>query len=137
MRLTSSHSILTFCAALLVVAGCGDSPTAPPGIQPQITNATDAFSFQITSLDNVTGSYDYVWQNTGTIAKVTHSSNAGAAGTAILTLTDAAGTQVYSGPLTTTGEPLSSPAGVSGAWTINVTFTNYSNTQVNFAVLKQ
>jgi hypothetical protein len=138
VRVIASVSIrgLTL-AALVFVSACGDGPTAPPGIQPQITNITDAFSYQITNLDNVTGTYDYTWQNTGTLAKVTHASNAGATGTATVTLRDAAGSQVYTGAFATTGEPVSSPAGVAGAWTIRVVYTNYSNAQVNFGVVKQ
>ena len=124
-------------AALVVVAACSDSPTAPPGIQPQITNNTDAFSFQITNLNNVSGTYDYTWQNTGTLAKVTHSTNAGATGSATLILRDAVGTQVYSGTLATSGQPVSSPAGVAGAWTVRLVFAGYSNSQVNFGVAKQ
>ena len=124
-------------AALVFVAACSSDPTAPPGIQPQITNLTDAFSFQITNLNNVTGTYDYTWQNTGTLARVTHSTNAGATGTATLVLRDAVGTQVYSGTLASSGQPVSSPAGVAGAWTVRLVFTGYGNTQVNFAVAKQ
>lgn len=125
-------------AALVFVAACGNEPTAPaPGIQPQITNIPDAFSYQISDLNSVTGTYDFTWQNTGTAAKVTHASDAGATGTAIVTLRDAAGTQVYSGPLASSGEPVSSPVGVAGAWTVSVTYTNYSNTQVNFGLAKQ
>lgn len=124
--------------ALVLVAACDDGPTAPPpGIQPQIVNNTDAFSYQITDLGNVTGSYSYTWQNTGTLAKITHASNAGATGTATLTLRDAAGTQVYTGAFAPSGEPVSAPTGVAGAWTVTVTYSNYSNAQVNFAVAKQ
>jgi len=137
--LYSTHSSRVFAlVALVLLASCGDDSTAPPpGIQPQITNNPDVFSYQISDLSNVTGTYEYTWQNTGTLAKVTHASDAGAAGTATVTLKDAAGTQVYSGTLATSGEPLSSPAGVAGAWTVTVTYANYSNTQVNFAVVKQ
>lgn len=123
---------------LALMAACGDGPTAPPpGLQPQITNNTDAFSYQITSLNNVTGTYNYAWQNTGTFAKVTHSSNSGATGTATLTLRDAVGAQVYTGAFASSGQPSSSPAGVAGAWIITVTYTNYTNAQVNFGVAKQ
>lgn len=135
--MTSKSTLGAVLLALTLTVACGDSPTAPPGIQPQITNLTDAFSYQITNLDQVTGTYVYTWQNTGTLAKVTHASDAGASGTATLTLEDANGTQVYSGALATSGEPLSSPAGVAGAWKITVTYANYSNTQVNFGVVKQ
>ena len=126
----------TALAALVLVAGCGDGPTAP-GIQPQITNITDAFSYQVTSINNFTGTYNYTWQNTGTLARVTHASDAGATGTATVVVRDAAGTQVYSGQMVSSGQPLSAPAGVAGAWTISVVYSNYSNTQVNFGVLKQ
>ena len=139
MRVTSSITIRGLALTLLaLVAACGDDPTAPPpGIQPQIVNNTDAFSYQITSLDNVTGTYNYTWQNTGTLARVTHSSNAGASGTATLTLLDAVGTQVYTGTLVSSGQPVSSPVGVAGAWTVRVVYSSYSNAQVNFAVAKQ
>lgn len=121
---------------LILVAGCGDDPTAP-GIEPQITNLSDAFSYQVSSIQNFTGTYSYSWQNTGTIAKITHASDAGATGSATLTVRDADGTQVYSGQLVSSGEPLTEPAGVAGDWTITIVYSDYSNTQVNFGVLKQ
>lgn len=122
--------------ALLLVGACGDDPTAP-GIEPQITNLSDAFSYQVSSIQNFTGTYSYTWENTGTVAKITHASDAGATGSATLTVRDAEGTQVYSGQLATSGEPLSAPVGVAGAWAITIVYTDYNNTQVNFAVLKQ
>ncbi len=137
MRGIPSRSIRAVAlAALALVAACGDGPTAP-GIQPQISNLTDTFSYQVTSIQGFTGTYTYTWQNTGTLARITHSSNSGATGTATLVVRDAAGTQVYSGLLVSSGQPLSAPAGVAGAWTINVVYSDYSNTQVNFAVLMQ
>ena len=123
-------------AALAFVVACSDSPTAP-GVEPQITNLTDRFSYQVSSIRNFTGTQTYRWQNGGTLARISHSSNAGATGTATLIVRDAAGTQVYSGQLVSSGEPLTTPAGVAGAWTINVAYSNYSNAQVNFVVLRQ
>ena len=136
MRATAVFARAVALTSLVWVAACGDGPTAP-GIQPQITNNTDAFSYQVTSIQNFSGTYNYTWQNTGTVAKITHASDAGATGTATLTVKDANGAQVYTGQLATTGQPLSAPAGVAGAWTITVVYSNYSNTQVNFGVLKQ
>ena len=132
LRLIPAAAIST----LVLLGACGDGPTAP-GIEPQITNLSDAFSYQVSSIQNFTGTYSYTWQNTGTVAKVTHASDAGASGSATLTVRDAEGTQVYAGQVATSGEPLSAPAGVAGAWTITIVYTDYSNTQVNFAVLKQ
>lgn len=139
MRTTVVQSLRAAAAvaALAFVAACGDGPTAPPGIQPQITNLTDAYSYQISDIQSVTGTYNYTWQNTGTLAQISHASDAGATGTATVVVRDAAGTQVYSGQLASSGQPVSSPAGVAGAWTISVVYSNYSNTQVNFAVTKQ
>ena len=123
--------------ALTLATACGDGPTAPPGIQPQITNLTDAFSYQVSAIQGFTGTYSYTWQNTGTTAKITHASDAGATGSATLSVRDAAGTQVYSGQLVSSGQPVTAPVGTAGAWTIQVVYTDYSNTQVNFGVLKQ
>jgi len=137
MRATASHSMrATALAVLALVAACNDGPTAP-GIQPQITNVADAFSYQVSAIQSFTGTYNYTWQNTGTLAQISHSSDAGATGTATLVVRDASGTQVYSGQLVSSGQPVSAPAGVAGAWTIRVVYSNYSNAQVNFAVLKQ
>jgi hypothetical protein len=136
MRATAVFARTVALTALVWVAACGDGPTAP-GIQPQIINNTDAFSYQVSSIQGFSGTYNYTWQNTGTVAKITHASDAGASGSATLTVKDAAGTQVYSGQLASTGQPLSDPVGVAGAWKITVVYSNYSNTQVNFAVLKQ
>lgn len=137
MRATAVSSRAAAIVVLALVAACGgDGPTAP-GIQPQITNLTDAFSYQVSSIQDFSGTYNYSWQNTGTLAKVTHASDAGSTGTATVTVKDGAGTQVYSGQLATSGEPLSAPAGVAGTWTITVVYSSYSNTQVNFGILKQ
>ena len=136
MRAPAVFSRAAAIIALALVAGCGNGPTAP-GVQPQITNLTDAFSYQVTSIQNFSGTYSYTWQNTGTVAKITHASDAGATGTATLTVKDGNGAQVYSGQLASSGQPLSAPAGVAGAWTITLVYANYSNTQVNFGVLKQ
>ena len=127
----------TTLVALAFVAACrGDSPTAP-GIQPQLNNIANTFSYQVTNIRNFTGTNTYSWRNDGTLARISHSSNAGSTGTATLIVKDAAGTQVYSGLLVSSGQPLTSPAGVAGAWTISVVYSNYSNTQVNFAALRQ
>ena len=133
-----TRSLLSVAAvtALALVAGCGDDATAP-GIEPQITNLSDAFSYQVSSIENFSGTHTYTWQNTGTVAKITHASDAGATGSAMLTVRDAAGTLVYSGQLASSGEPSTDPAGVAGAWRVTIAYSDYSNTQVNFAVLKQ
>ncbi len=137
MHGASSRSIRAVAlAALVLVAACGDGPTAP-GIQPQIVNITDSFSYQVSAIQGFTGTYTYNWQNTGTLARITHSSDAGATGTATVVVRDAAGTQVYSGALVSSGQPMSTPAGVAGTWTVNLVYSNYSNTQVNFAILMQ
>ena len=138
MRATPPQSLRAVAfTGLILVAACGDGPTAPPGIQPQITNLTDAFSYQVSAVQDVTGSTTRLAEPTGTLAKISHASDAGATGTATVVVRDAAGTQVYSGQLASSGQPVSSPTENAGTWTISVVYSNYSNTQVNFAVSKQ
>ena len=131
-------SMLLRSVALLSFAWLGacDSPTSP-GIEPEISNVADSFSYQVRDIRNSTRTWEYRWQNGGTLATVSHSSNAGATGSATLTLLDAAGTQVYSGPLLTSGEPTTSPAGVAGSWTVRIVYSAYSNSQVNFELSRR
>jgi len=117
--------------SLLLAAGCGSDALAP--FQPQINNAPDNFQFQATGLTNVTTTVQYTWSNTGTTATVNHSS-AVTGGSATLTIRDANGTQVYSGPLVASANPTTS-AGIAGAWTIRVDLVNTSGT-LNFRVQK-
>jgi hypothetical protein len=121
--------------AFALIVGC-DSPTTP-GIEPEITNNPDSFFYQLRDISNASGTWEYTWQNGGTLATVSHSTNAGSTGTATLTLLDALGTQVYSGPLLTSGEPATSPVGVAGAWTVRVVYSDYTNSQVNFELSRQ
>lgn len=130
---TILRSLVLFAFAAII--SC-DSPTAP-GIEPEITNNADSFFYQVRDIRSETGNWEYTWQNGGTLATVSHSSNAGSTGSATLTILDAAGTQVYSGPLLTSGEPTTSPAGVAGAWTVIIAYSDYSNSQVNFELSRQ
>ena len=72
-----------------------------------------------------------------TVASINLAAGAGRAGLKVGDRVRITGAGLYSGELATSGEPLSAPAGDAGAWTIKVVYTSYSNTQVNFAVLKQ
>lgn len=117
------------CAAL--AAGC-DSSTSP-GINPEIANNPDTFQYQVTDIRNYSHVNDYTWQNTGTTANVNQSTTI-TGGTATLVILDAEGTQVYSRSLGENGTFVTS-TGVSGSWTIRVTYAAASAT-VNFRVQK-
>lgn len=118
-------------AVMLLVAACGDDPLAP--FQPEIGNQTDTFQFQVTALTDVSTTANYDWQNTGTTANV-NQSTALSAGTATLTIRDAAGVQVYSRSLTDNGT-FQTSAGAAGRWTITVRLEDASGA-VNFRVEK-
>jgi hypothetical protein len=118
--------------ALLVGVACGDS--TGPGIQPQITNVTDNFQYQVTAVQGYSGVLTYHWQNTGTTATVNQATTV-TAGTMTLVVKDAAGTEVYNQSLATNGT-LDTAAGTAGLWTIVVTYANASGT-VNFRVQKK
>jgi hypothetical protein len=121
-------------AVLLVVAGCGGkNMLTDPAFQPQITNQTDSFALQASNLTGVTQTAQWTWQNTGTSATIDHSS-AITAGTATLTILDSTGRQLYSAPLTSSGNP-NITGGTAGGWIIRVTLTNVRGT-LNFRVQK-
>lgn len=120
-------------AASLMLGGCKNStgPLAP--FQPQINNIADNFEFQATGVSNVTWTYTYTWSNSGTTASVNQSTTV-TAGTAVVTVLDKNGAQVYTQSLSANGT-FATSAGVTGNWTVRVVFTNYSGT-VNFRVQK-
>lgn len=119
-------------AGLIILAACSDNAAAP-GRDPEIVNAPDNFQYQISDIQDYSGTQTYSWQNSGTTATVNQAA-AITNGTATLVLQDANGLQVYSRSLADNGT-FSSSAGVAGAWTIRVTYSGVDAT-VNFRVDK-
>ncbi len=111
---------------------CGDSTTAP-GRDPEIINTPDNFQYQITDIQNFSGTQVYSWQNSGTTATVNQSA-AVAAGSVNLVLRDANGVEVYSRSLAD-NSTFSSSAGTAGAWTVRVIYSGADAT-VNFRLDK-
>ena len=131
------HTTLTLLGLLVLglsLTGCGSTKSTAPGIQPQIANLPDDFSYQVSSVSNFTGTYTYSWQNTGIAANVNQSTTV-SSGTMQLVLTDGAGTQVYSRPLTDNGTFVTAD-GVAGTWTLRITYTRASGT-VNYRAQKK
>ena len=113
--------------SILLAPGCSDDPLGP--FQPEIANVTDNFQLQATGAASVTTTLTYSWVNTGTRATINHSTTT-TAGSAQLTIRDAAGATVYDRNLAPSlNEPTT--VGMPGAWTIQVRLTNYSGT-LNF-----
>jgi hypothetical protein len=130
------HATALIIAACLLLPGCGSDPgTAPtPGIQPQITNLTDDFSYQVSNVGNYSGSATYSWQNSGIAANINQATTV-SSGSMVLTITDANGTQVYSRSLADNGTFVTAD-GVAGTWTVRVTYTLATGT-VNFRAQKK
>lgn len=126
-------SAVVVLAALL--SGCGDDaqPPVAPGIQPEIVNSVDNFQFQVTAVENYSGTLTYYWSNTGPAATVNQSCAVGG-GTVALALIDKAGQTVYNGDLTQNGT-FPSSAGTSGTWRVRVTMSRVSG-DLNFRVDK-
>lgn len=136
MRALRSISRLHRMAAALLflgLAACDGANVIGPGNEPEVNNATDNFQWQVSNLDNVSQTLTYTWQNTGTLANVDHSASP-SGGTAMLTIRDADGTQVYSRGLSETGS-FQTDAGTTGGWTIEVDLSGVSGT-FNFRVQK-
>ena len=123
--------VATFAiGSALGTTSCSD-PLAP--FEPEVTNAADNFQVQATNVSDVSATRSYSWSNTGTRATVNHSTTT-SAGTAWVTIRDAAGTTVYDKQLVPSlNEPTS--AGVAGTWTIQLRLTDYSGT-LNYRVQK-
>ena len=122
-------------ALLLALVGCGSGNSSlNPQFQPQVANATDTFQFQSTGVTNVSETLTYTWQNTGIAANVDQATTV-TAGTAVVMIRDAAGTQVYSAGLQNNGS-FQSATGQTGNWTIQVALQGYSGT-LNFRVQKR
>ncbi len=120
--------------AIATFTGCGGGSALNPQFQPQVSNLADNFQFQATGVTNVTQTLQYSWQDSGTGASINQACSI-TGGTATLTLLDANGTQVYSASLANNGTFQTSPAGVSGAWTIKIVLTGVNGT-LNFRAQK-
>ena len=92
-------------------------------------NATDNFQYQVSAIEDYSGTQTYTWQNTGTTATINQSASV-SAGSATLGLLDADGTQVYSRSLAEDGT-FSSAAGTAGSWRVRVTYSS-ADARVNF-----
>lgn len=123
MKNACTRTMAGSAAALLTVvllAGCGSDPVQPL-LEPQIVNETDTFQFQATTNGQTTQSFQYSWENTGTSANIDQSTVLNS-GSAVVTITDADGTQVYSRDLNQDGN-FPTSEGVAGSWTIRVVLT--------------
>ena len=124
--------LLILPVLVLLAAGCGGRQVGIMNpIQPQIVNQTDSFSFQATNVTHTTQTLQYTWQNTGTTADVTQSSQV-TSGLGTLMVLDSEGQQLYLEPLSVNGTFLIS-SGTAGAWTIQVVLSNVEGT-LNFSV---
>lgn len=110
---------------------CSSEPLAP--FQPEVASATDNFQLQATSVQGVTSTRTWSWNNTGTRATINHSTTT-TAGTALLTIRDGAGTTVYTKALSPSLNEATA-VGTTGTWTIVLTLTGYSGT-LNFRAQK-
>ena len=118
---------------LLLAAACGSDNILGPDNQLQVSNNPDTFEWQATSLDKVSQTVSYDWTMTGTTANVNQSS-AVTGGSATLTVTDDAGTVVYTASLGQNGT-FTTDAGVAGTWTVEVRLNGTSG-MVNFRLEK-
>ncbi len=136
MTLTpGTHAIrhLVLAAAFLAI-GCSSSDNVVgPENEPEVTNNADNFQWQVSDLVGVTQTFTYGWSNTGVSANINQAS-ALTGGTAVLTVDDADGTEVYSGSLGDNGT-FQSSSGTAGNWTVTVVLTNASGT-LNFRLQK-
>lgn len=126
---TAAFPLVIICA--FIVSQCSDNTLAP--FQPEVTSATDNFQLQATGVRNRSATLDYSWENTGTRAKINHSTTT-TSGSARLIILEDGDALVYEETLvpsladtTTVGAP--------GTWTIRLVLNQYSGT-LNFRAEK-
>jgi hypothetical protein len=123
-----------FLLAVILAGGCTSSDNViGPENEPEVSNQTDTFQWQVSDLSNVTQTFTYTWSNTGEMANVNQSA-ALTGGNATLTVADGTGTEVYSESLTSNGT-FQTATGTSGNWTVTVTLTSATGT-LNFRMEK-
>ena len=121
----ASMAVAAFLAGL---AGCSDSPTSP-GINPEIVNQADHFSYQVSNIKNYSATASYTWSNSGPQATINQACSV-SAGTATLIVLDGAAVQVYTRSLAENGT-FTTASGTPGAWTIRIVYNGLSGT-MNF-----
>ncbi len=125
------------CATTLVVllvGACDSANLIGPDNQLEVNPAADNFQFQVSNLSNVSQDLSYTWENTGTQATV-DISQAITAGTALLTVTDAAGTIVHQEDIGLNNNT-DTAVGVAGNWSISIALAGASGT-INFRVQRK
>ena len=110
--------------------GPGGTSGSGTGTEPQITNATDDFQYQINTT-NFSTNGGYTWRNTGTSARVTNSSSI-SSGAGTLVIRVSGGRIVYSKSLTEAG---TSEVGPTGEWRIEIAPAGVTGT-INLRVQK-
>ena len=133
MRRMRGFGWIVMAMAALAPPACSGSGDVLAPYQPQIANVTDNFQFQVTGLSGVTVAREYTWTNTGQKADVNQATQLNG-GNAVLTVRDAALTQVYSQSLAANGT-FQTLTGTPGTWRIRVELANATGT-VNFRVQK-
>ena len=129
LKILSSWCAILAFFTIFAMPGCSDSDPISPGIQPEIINGTQSFEFQISAVQNFSGSFSYTWNNASNFASVDHSS-AVSGGSALLTIKDSTGEVVYSRSLAEDGS-FATATGVAGDWILTVTLTGTSG-DLNF-----
>ena len=118
---------------LLVSTACSGDNALGPANQLEVTNVTDNFQLQATSLENVSQTLSYTWNNTGTMANIDQSGVL-SSGSATLTIRDGAGVQMYAVSLGETGT-FATDEGTAGSWSIRVQLSGASGA-LNFRAQK-
>ena len=126
---------ISMLGTFLILISCNEETnTISPQFEPKIVNNTDSLEFQATSVDNVSQTLTYTWENTGTQANINQVSNI-TSGSATLKIEDANDEVVYQKDLKGNGS-FTSVFGFSGDWKITVTLSKMSG-DINFRVEKR
>lgn len=103
---------------LVLLAGCRARNPYAPGTQMNVTNATDNLQFQLLAISDLSTTLTYDWVHSADSASLSISPSP-SSGTALITIEDANGTQIFNHSLLEGGTFTVASAG-SGDWTVRV-----------------
>jgi hypothetical protein len=131
-----AKAILLMAAIALPLTACSDSTNViGPVNQAEVTNQIDTFEWQVTALDNVSQTLTYTWETTGTVINVNQSSSSIDGGTAMLSIVDIDGDEVYYRSLIDDSGTFQTGTGTSGVWTVTITLSGVTG-GLNFRLEK-
>jgi len=122
---TRRATLWVVSGVLAAVLACEGLPSSP-GSEPDITNKTGYFAYQVSGIRNYSGYDFFTWENRGSEVFV-HISPSPESGDALIVLVDAEGRHVFAQSASAQGT-FPSAEGIPGWWTVRIYCAAFTGT---------